>query len=143
MLESDLYYYCHFFFFVLFSFFFFLMIRRPPRSTLFPYTTLFRSVATALTRPSNVLDTAAEPIDTGGVAAATLIEATTAPHVGTAVERAVERKPVVGTDERGIGGQALAAIEAWIARTESGVMGRGAATGRSRQGHESGSSAGK
>src|SRR3712207_7309565 len=26
-----------------FRFFFFLMIRRPPRSTLFPYTTLFRS----------------------------------------------------------------------------------------------------
>src|SRR5206468_13094530 len=42
-----------FFFFLLFSFlfpfyffffFFFLMIRRPPRSTLFPYTTLFRSL---------------------------------------------------------------------------------------------------
>src|SRR5689334_25437093 len=29
--------------------FFFLMIRRPPRSTLFPYTTLFRS------KPNNVL----------------------------------------------------------------------------------------
>src|SRR5256886_14328486 len=27
----------------IFLFFFFLMIRRPPRSTLFPYTTLFRS----------------------------------------------------------------------------------------------------
>src|SRR3712207_8136647 len=27
--------------------FFFLMIRRPPRSTLFPYTTLFRSAATS------------------------------------------------------------------------------------------------
>src|SRR5258708_9133757 len=27
-----------------FFYFFFLMIRRPPRSTLFPYTTLFRSV---------------------------------------------------------------------------------------------------
>src|SRR3712207_8000774 len=27
--------------------FFFLMIRRPPRSTLFPYTTLFRSVPVA------------------------------------------------------------------------------------------------
>src|SRR2546422_8165438 len=27
--------------------FFFLMIRRPPRSTLFPYTTLFRSIETA------------------------------------------------------------------------------------------------
>src|SRR5215211_8826693 len=30
---------------VFFFFFFFLMIRRPPRSTLFPYTTLFRSCA--------------------------------------------------------------------------------------------------
>src|SRR5262245_66195408 len=30
-------------FFFSFYFFFFLMIRRPPRSTLFPYTTLFRS----------------------------------------------------------------------------------------------------
>src|SRR2546422_5964020 len=29
-------------------FFFFLMIRRPPRSTLFPYTTLFRSPALRL-----------------------------------------------------------------------------------------------
>src|SRR5256885_14587460 len=29
----------------LFFLFFFLMIRRPPRSTLFPYTTLFRSLA--------------------------------------------------------------------------------------------------
>src|SRR5437016_10010759 len=33
--------YCSVFFF--YSSFFFLMIRRPPRSTLFPYTTLFRS----------------------------------------------------------------------------------------------------
>src|SRR6266545_5041326 len=31
--------------FLIFFFFFFLMIRRPPRSTLFPYTTLFRSGA--------------------------------------------------------------------------------------------------
>src|SRR4051812_50229685 len=30
-------------FLLFFFFFFFLMIRRPPRSTLFPYTTLFRS----------------------------------------------------------------------------------------------------
>src|SRR5256885_3186423 len=30
-------------FHLLILFFFFLMIRRPPRSTLFPYTTLFRS----------------------------------------------------------------------------------------------------
>src|SRR2546426_9340999 len=34
---------CQFCFPFVFFFFFFLMIRRPPRSTLFPYTTLFRS----------------------------------------------------------------------------------------------------
>src|SRR5438094_3005807 len=33
------------YFFFSFFFFFFLMIRRPPRSTLFPYTTLFRSLS--------------------------------------------------------------------------------------------------
>src|SRR2546430_17573936 len=33
--------------------FFFLMIRRPPRSTLFPYTTLFRSLAARLQRSAN------------------------------------------------------------------------------------------
>src|SRR2546426_11565253 len=32
-------------------FFFFLMIRRPPRSTLFPYTTLFRSAYGGATVP--------------------------------------------------------------------------------------------
>src|SRR6266496_4519319 len=44
-------------------FFFFLMIRRPPRSTLFPYTTLFRSRAwswqvssSARQRPYIVID---------------------------------------------------------------------------------------
>src|SRR5438552_16096911 len=35
-----------------FLFFFFLMIRRPPRSTLFPYTTLFRSIASSSTDPT-------------------------------------------------------------------------------------------
>src|SRR6266480_4127018 len=34
-------------FLYIFFYFFFLMIRRPPRSTLFPYTTLFRSHDTA------------------------------------------------------------------------------------------------
>src|SRR5690348_18002960 len=37
--------------FTTFLFFFFLMIRRPPRSTLFPYTTLFRSPAGGLVAP--------------------------------------------------------------------------------------------
>src|SRR5438034_7679943 len=39
------------------SFFFFLMIRRPPRSTLFPYTTLFRSPSdlSAYTYPYQII----------------------------------------------------------------------------------------
>src|SRR5437899_9515342 len=35
-------------------FFFFLMIRRPPRSTLFPYTTLFRSLETVQNAKSGI-----------------------------------------------------------------------------------------
>src|SRR3712207_8829336 len=38
--------------------FFFLMIRRPPRSTLFPYTTLFRSRAATICQPSCAVPTA-------------------------------------------------------------------------------------
>src|SRR3712207_4926254 len=50
-------------------FFFFLMIRRPPRSTLFPYTTLFRSLCDPLKPivlermefPEPVIEVAVEP----------------------------------------------------------------------------------
>src|SRR5256885_11476488 len=43
-----------------FDVFFFLMIRRPPRSTLFPYTTLFRSqLVGALSRRAGAVRTAA------------------------------------------------------------------------------------
>src|SRR2546422_8483351 len=38
-----IYFFTYFFYADVDFFFFFLMIRRPPRSTLFPYTTLFRS----------------------------------------------------------------------------------------------------
>src|SRR2546427_8870579 len=41
---------------ILLYFFFFLMIRRPPRSTLFPYTTLFRSVRLAAENVLRELD---------------------------------------------------------------------------------------
>src|SRR3712207_7677563 len=51
--------------------FFFLMIRRPPRSTLFPYTTLFRSQAARHPehRPQHrpPVATAAQPRHTGAV----------------------------------------------------------------------------
>src|SRR5258705_13112851 len=56
-----------FFVFGLIFLFFFLMIRRPPRSTLFPYTTLFRSAierderAAELTRGAVVLAVARTP----------------------------------------------------------------------------------
>src|SRR2546427_1845843 len=45
-MQSMLFFDCFFSVYIhasFFYFFFFLMIRRPPRSTLFPYTTLFRS----------------------------------------------------------------------------------------------------
>src|SRR5258706_8527706 len=50
--------------------FFFLMIRRPPRSTLFPYTTLFRSVQlTESSRSASLFFYVADrvPISTGGI----------------------------------------------------------------------------
>src|SRR3989441_9650688 len=64
-------------YFFIYSFFFFLMIRRPPRSTLFPYTTLFRSHAAELLFVSDVpgvqVDGAVQPaLDAGDVE--TLIE---------------------------------------------------------------------
>src|SRR3989454_5737111 len=48
------------------SLFFFLMIRRPPRSTLFPYTTLFRSVSEGL-GTETIGDLAVAPSDTSVV----------------------------------------------------------------------------
>src|SRR2546426_9139684 len=39
-----------------FTSFFFLMIRRPPRSTLFPYTTLFRSLDPRSAGPGGALE---------------------------------------------------------------------------------------
>src|SRR3989442_10980727 len=47
---------------LVFFFFFFLMIRRPPRSTLFPYTTLFRSL------PMSIPATAPAPRRWRGIA---------------------------------------------------------------------------
>src|SRR3712207_8485683 len=49
---------------------FFLMIRRPPRSTLFPYTTLFRSLLAALARVKSYLDYGAfTPVQVAATAA--------------------------------------------------------------------------
>src|SRR3712207_7871658 len=47
------------------SIFFFLMIRRPPRSTLFPYTTLFRSRG-RLAEPSRARSSVDRALPSGG-----------------------------------------------------------------------------
>src|SRR5258706_7886154 len=46
-------------------FFFFLMIRRPPRSTLFPYTTLFRSMRQTVGQAIGRHDRPADQVDEG------------------------------------------------------------------------------
>src|SRR5436309_11375886 len=51
-------------------FFFFLMIRRPPRSTLFPYTTLFRSIRFHQHRRGRCLPTDGVRIDAAEIAVA-------------------------------------------------------------------------
>ena len=62
-------------------FFFFLMIRRPPRSTLFPYTTLFRS-------QGRVFDSGGEVADHLVAQDVGLVVGEAAP--GVAVERSEE-----------------------------------------------------
>src|SRR2546425_13104622 len=49
-------------------FFFFLMIRRPPRSTLFPYTTLFRSLAQRPAFHSHAMEKRADLLGQRGAA---------------------------------------------------------------------------
>src|SRR5258705_8957532 len=51
------------------------MIRRPPRSTLFPYTTLFRSVLRVA--PDTILDEVERLVDLAGVSTALARGATT------------------------------------------------------------------
>src|SRR3712207_7288436 len=60
-------------------FFFFLMIRRPPRSTLFPYTTLFRSLIEDL----GLSALEAIEADLNGPVAALSIRGGAGPDVGT------------------------------------------------------------
>src|SRR2546427_11207831 len=76
----------------MYLFFFFLMIRRPPRSTLFPYTTLFRS-------PARVVDALAEQV----LPEPTLLALQ---HVAERLQRALvgtaDRAPATPVVEQGI-----------------------------------------
>src|SRR6266498_2846969 len=72
-----MFFYYIFFFYFLFFFFFFLMIRRPPRSTLFPYTTLFRSrlPAWSVLRHPGGRRAGDQPADRAGLAAPAAVPA--------------------------------------------------------------------
>src|SRR3712207_7435212 len=66
------------------------MIRRPPRSTLFPYTTLFRSLlAHGLPRPDNrkAADDVEDAVRRGGAVPATIAVLDGVPHVGLTAEQ--------------------------------------------------------
>src|SRR5260221_8627639 len=65
------------------------MIRRPPRSTLFPYTTLFRSFATGITIKADVQTWQAGD-GVGGVTAATADLLTNAPGFRDSTGRSEE-----------------------------------------------------
>src|SRR5687768_18075471 len=71
--------------FVVYFIFFFLMIRRPPRSTLFPYTTLFRSPESAPeSRPRDDPRRACQRSDAGsGITPAAAFVSTNASIAGT------------------------------------------------------------
>src|SRR5256886_15350397 len=80
-------------------FFFFLMIRRPPRSTLFPYTTLFRSIYADLDHFKKLNDTL------GHAAGDSALR-----HVARILEAAVRDKDLVAR----IGGEEFAV---WMPHT--------------------------
>src|SRR5256885_9940294 len=56
-------------------FFFFLMIRRPPRSTLFPYTTLFRSLFLRILAHRTHVGAFGYPADDAGPGLAAVVRA--------------------------------------------------------------------
>src|SRR5206468_12398375 len=61
-------------------FFFFLMIRRPPRSTLFPYTTLFRSISSGCEDEPVVIGPASPAIKTTQEPASAVVGARSEEH---------------------------------------------------------------
>src|SRR5438105_15558381 len=73
---------------------FFLMIRRPPRSTLFPYTTLFRSTQDAFSRSGWLW-----PVDAKGEP----LKATSYMAVGFYVAKYVNKKSDMDLAAKGLG----------------------------------------
>src|SRR5947208_5363179 len=78
--------------------FFFLMIRRPPRSTLFPYTTLFRSRPEPLGQPLPAAGVEQDGVEDGAVdVVLALVKCTVADPYGPSAAIAGEPvKPLLG-----------------------------------------------
>src|SRR3989475_11649786 len=95
------------------------MIRRPPRSTLFPYTTLFRSVATALSTP-----------DVPHRGGARLIGVIRLCPLDSAAARALRSHRASHRGERGTAGLDGPGIRARDPARVRGVGGRGPGTAR-------------
>src|SRR6478609_2832839 len=100
------------------TFFFFLMIRRPPRSTLFPYTTLFRSPAPPAALRGRILEAARAErpnvvplrqrlfVPVSAVAAVAAVAALALGLWGVSLSRDVDRQRAAARDAR----QALALV---------------------------------
>src|SRR3712207_7721718 len=67
------------------------MIRRPPRSTLFPYTTLFRSLERLVRRRGVAPDAATGLLLVGALALGTILASDAYP-AGAGVDRLLDRK---------------------------------------------------
>src|SRR5258705_3639697 len=85
----------------LFFFFFFLMIRRPPRSTLFPYTTLFRSHRPVFSPESRTMATDLSPLRAAGDRKSTRLNSS---HLGIsyAVFCLKKKKIAITRHQRGV-----------------------------------------
>src|SRR2546430_6932154 len=96
------------------------MIRRPPRSTLFPYTTLFRSLALDLVFTRGVLAEDACQLRDAGVVERCGRRGGWAPHVGATVGAELaalgERARAMGAEHGGIRygpGHGRASVRGW------------------------------
>src|SRR5438876_11112865 len=97
-------------------FFFFLMIRRPPRSTLFPYTTLFRSNWIAVRGEGLLLASLALALGSASSHAAAL-------SPGTAQAVASDVAHLLGTG-LWLGGLLPLALLLWLASRDAGADAR-------------------
>src|SRR5256884_9765533 len=70
------------------------MIRRPPRSTLFPYTTLFRSLAEACDYPLHLGVTEAGPAFQGTIKSAVAFGALLSQGIGDTIRVSLSPPPV-------------------------------------------------